>query len=468
MLMTLLVQLSANMMRALTPPFGKYVADEARLEGEFRFQHTRLIAHSEEVALYGGHGAEKDTLDKGYFTLIKHVNYILRRRLYHGIMEDFVIKYFWGALGLVLCSVPVFVKLPGHVAMNMGDRTESFVTNRRLLLSASDAFGRIMFSYREVMELAGYTSRVSGLLNVMDDLQAGRFEKKLVSSSGTEDNAAVLKGKGQVIESKDIEFKNVYVSFPSFHTSQHRTYSPSSPIVSPNGDVLVRALSFTLKHGDHLLVVGPNGCGKSSMFRILGGLWPVYGGTVHRPPFTDVFYIPQRPYLPRGSLRQQITYPDNLRATRARRVTDEDLFAILQKLGLEDLVEAKPGGWDAEAEWGDVLSGGQQQRVAMARLFYHRPRYAILDECTSSVTLEMEKAMYEGAKELGVTLMTVSHRRSLWKYHSHILQFDGQGGYVFTKLDADRRLKLEDEKEDLDIQLRQVGEIERRIAELTA
>jgi ATP-binding cassette subfamily D (ALD) long-chain fatty acid import protein len=127
--MSLLVQLSANVMRALTPPFGKYVADEARLEGEFRFQHSRLIDYSEEVALYHGHEAEKDTLDKGYFTLIKHVNRILRRRFYHGVMEDFVIKYFWGALGLLLCSVPVFFKVPGTSGVTMGDRTESVYTH---------------------------------------------------------------------------------------------------------------------------------------------------------------------------------------------------------------------------------------------------------------------------------------------------------------------------------------------------
>ncbi|KFY21822.1 hypothetical protein V493_07092 [Pseudogymnoascus sp. VKM F-4281 (FW-2241)] len=432
--MSLLVQLSASVMRMLTPPFGKYVAEEARLEGEFRFQHSRLIDYSEEVALYAGHEAEKDTLDKGYFTLIKHVNYILRRRFYHGIMEDYVLKYVWGALGLILCSVPVFVKIPGApAASSMGDRTQNFVTNRRMLLSSSDAFGRVMFSYKEVMELAGYTSRVASLLDVMDDIQAGKFEKELVSSANTDENAAMLRGRGEVVESEDIEFIDV-------------------PIISPNGDVLVKALSFSLKPGDHLLVVGPNGCGKSSLFRILGGLWPVYGGTVRKPPFSDIFYIPQRPYLSRGSLRQQVIYPDSVRHMRAKGVTDAHLFDILKVLDLESLVASYPDGWDAEAEWRETLSGGLQQRIAMARLYYHKPKYAILDECTSSVTLETEKVMYETAKSLGITLMT----------------FDGHGKFVFTKLDAKKRLELEDEKDELDLQLRQIPEIERRIKELTA
>lgn len=206
---TLLARLSYTIMRALTPPFGKYVADEARLEGEFRFQHSRLVDYSEEIALYAGHEAEKDTLDKGYFTLIKHVNYILRRRFYHGFMEDYVVKYFWGALGLLFCSIPVFVKLPGQALASMGDRSETFVSTRRKLLSASDAANRLMFSYRDIMELAGHTARVASLLDVMDDIKAGRFDKKLVSSKGTESNEAVLRGRGKVVESKDIKFVDV-------------------------------------------------------------------------------------------------------------------------------------------------------------------------------------------------------------------------------------------------------------------
>lgn len=293
-----------------------------------------------------------------------------------------------------------------------------------MLLSSSDAFGRVMFSYKEITELAGYTSRVSTLLDVMDDIQAGHFEKKLVSSAATKENVEVLSGRGELLESQDIEFIDV-------------------PVVSPNGDVLVRKLSFSVRSGEHLLIVGPNGCGKSSLFRILGGLWPVYGGTVRKPPYSDIFYIPQRPYLSRGSLRQQIIYPDGIRQMRDKGVTDHDLFGILQTVEIEHIVD-REGGWDAEEEWRDVLSGGLQQRVAMARLFYHTPKFAILDECTSSVTLEIEKAMYDNAKALNITLMTVSHRRSLWKYHDNILQFDGEGHYIFTKLDAERRLKLEE------------------------
>jgi len=282
----------------------------------------------------------------------------------------------------------------------------------------------------------------------MDGIQAGHFEKQLVSKAESEGDEAVIRGRGTVVESEDIEFIDV-------------------PICAPSGVVLVRALSFAIKPGDHLLIVGPNGCGKSSLFRILGGLWPVYGGTVRKPPFSDIFYIPQRPYLSRGSLRQQIIYPDSIRTMRSKGVRDADLLQILELLNLENLVTNYEEGWDAEAEWRDVLSGGLQQRVAMARLFYHKPKYAILDECTSSVTLDTEKVMYDTAKGLGITLMTVSHRRSLWKYHSRILQFDGQGKYVFTKLDADRRLALEDEREELEAKLRSVDAIQQRIEELS-
>ncbi|TPX51645.1 hypothetical protein SeLEV6574_g00168 [Synchytrium endobioticum] len=440
----LIVNYSAIVLRMLTPPFGKYAADEARLEGEFRFAHSRLIENAEEVALYSGHDVEKGILDRGYAVLIKHINRISRTRIWHSMLEDFIIKYYWGAMGMVMCAVPVFFEVPGteHMVNDLGSRTQGFVTNRRLLLSSSDAVGRIMYSYKEIAELAGYTARVSELMDVFEDIEHNVFQKRLVSNA----NPELLQGRGKFIKSDTIEFKHV-------------------PIVSPNGDLLVRDLTFNVSPGMHLLIVGPNGSGKSSLFRILGGLWPMYGGEVGKPDSKNIFYIPQRPYLSLGTLRDQIIYPDKLQDMNARGVTDAQLIECMSVVEIAHVVE-REGGFDAEKDWKDVLAGGDKQRIAMARLFYHRPRYAILDECTSSVSMDIEKIMYTHAQELGISLLTVSHRPSLWQYHNWILQYDGEGGYVFTKLDARRRLALQEEKNALEQRLIEAPKIQKRLEEL--
>ncbi|KAK4686941.1 hypothetical protein P7C73_g3189, partial [Tremellales sp. Uapishka_1] len=444
---TIAVSLTAPPVRAITPPFGAYAAHEATLEGELRFTHSRLLESAEEVALYHGEEFEKNVIERGYFALVKHVNRVLRIRVWHGMAEEGVIKWLWGSIGLGVCAIPVFAgNLLGMGPGDLGSRTEGFVTNRRLLLSASDAFGRVMYSYKELAELAGYTSRVSDLLDTMEAVKKGHYQKKLVSSANTEDNAKVLQGRGQIIESDEIRFDQV-------------------PLISPNGDILVKSMSFNVEPGKHLLVVGPNGCGKSSLFRILGGLWPVYGGTVYKPPAREFTYIPQRPYLSIGTLRDQIIYPHSHADMLARGISDKDLLDILEIVEMGHIVE-REGGWESVREWRDALSGGDKQRIAMARLFYHKPKYAILDECTSAVTLEIEKIMYDHATALGITLMTVSHRPSLWKYHSMVLQYDGMGGYVFTELDAEKRLALQEEKQELEHKLLEVPKLRARLEEL--
>jgi ABC-type uncharacterized transport system fused permease/ATPase subunit len=159
-----------------------------------------------------------------------------------------------------------------------------------------------------------------------------------------------------------------------------------------------------------------------------------------------LFYIPQKPYMTVGCLRDQITYPAECTKDEC---SDKELLELLDLVDLRGLAEREADGLDALGDWDSTLSGGEKQRLAMTRLFYHAPQYALLDECSSAVSLEAEGAMYETAKKKGITLLTITHRvASLSKYHRLILRFDGEGGWSFGHLDGGNVKVIRDSKDE--------------------
>lgn len=129
----------------------------------------------------------------------------------------------------------------------------------------------------------------------------------------------------------------------------------------------------------------------------MSGLWPLGGGILERPKLDKMFYVPQRPYLPPGTLRDQVIYPQSKIQMQRKGFEDDHIRELLKYVRLE-YIEEREGGFDSVNNWADVLSGGERQRIAIARLYYHRPYFGILDECTSAVSMDVEAELYRKAK----------------------------------------------------------------------
>ncbi|XP_077680056.1 ATP-binding cassette sub-family D member 3 isoform X3 [Eretmochelys imbricata] len=367
----------------LRRPIGRMTIAEQKYEGEYRFVNSRLITNSEEIAFYNGNLREKQTIHKTFHKLVEHLHNFILFRFSMGFIDTIIAKYLATVVGYLVVSRP-FLNLahPRHQKSTHSELLEDYYQSGRMLLRMSQALGRIVLAGREMTRLAGFTARITELMQVLKDLNRGRYQRTMISQQEKDGDRTqtipLIPGAGEIINTDNlIKFDHV-------------------PLATPNGDILIRDLNFEVQSGANVLICGPNGCGKSSLFRVLGELWPLFGGCLTKPERGKLFYVPQRPYMTLGTLRDQVIYPDTVEDQRKKGISDQ-----------------------------------------MARLFYHKPQFAILDECTSAVSVDVEGYIYSHCRKVGITLFTVSHRKSLWKHHDFYLHMDGRGNYEFKKITED-------------------------------
>ena len=418
---------SGALLRVVSPPMGLLTSVQQNLDGEYRSQHGYIKVNVQEICMLRGTTWENRQLKSKFSDLYSHSHMLLVKRLFLGTFDNILTKYGATIMGYFVLSRPA-IRFAKKRMEKLGNRqdadpkklisrdessriTKQYMRNGSLMISLAKSIGRIVITYKDLQKIAGYTVLISEMDRVLSDLRKGKFFRPQIRddprSLSTKKPNRELVGSGELVE-----------------TDKEQIVFHDVPLETPNGNVLIESLSLTLRRGENLIITGPNGIGKSSLFRVLGGLWPLVSGRLERPSISELFYLPQKPYLSEGTLEQQLIYPHlEMKAEYSR----EKLMTLMEYVELTQLVRNGIEDLDTTEDWQSKLGQGEKQRIAMVRMIYHSPKFAILDECTSTVSNEMEAKFYNKCKKLGISLLTISHRVSLFKYHDFHLRIEKEG-----------------------------------------
>jgi vitamin B12/bleomycin/antimicrobial peptide transport system ATP-binding/permease protein len=367
-------------------PLMRLNFEQLKKEADFRFSLVRVRENAEAIAFYQGEQYESEQIKGRFVEVFDNLKRLIFWELNLNILTN--------AYEFIPFVLPAIVVAPGIFAgeLEIGKVTE-----------AQGAFIRVFFSLNLIVaRFQSLTNFGAGVERLYTFLQSLENSGAISPATDTESN--------EIEESSDPEKTTIKTE------TADRLALENMTLQTPDGQrTLVADLSINLAKGEGLLVRGPSGCGKSSLLRSIVGLWDTGSGTILRPPLDQMLFLPQKPYMVLGTLRDQLLYPKvNME------VDDQHLRQILLQVNLPDL-EQRSGGFDAEQNWGEVLSLGEQQRLIFARLLLNKPSYAILDEATSALDPQNEKSLYQQLQASGMTFMSVGHRESLSDYHRSIL-----------------------------------------------
>lgn len=349
-------------------------------EAEYRFVLQRVRENGESIALLGGEQEERAGLDRSFAGVLARW-----RDLCFQHMRTTVVSQ---TSSLVVWAVPVLLAAPKYLdgSMTLGavmQATSAFVI-------VQGAFGWIVDNYPRFADWTASAHRVASLLVSLDALAAAEKTGSGHISRGVTEEAA-------------LRLRNVSVTLD-------------------DGTSVVDGTEVSIAPGEKILVVGESGTGKSTLVRAIAGLWPWGEGEILFGPGSKLFLLPQKPYIPVGSLRRATTYP-----TPADKIDVERIKETLEAVGLGYLIERLD---EEGVAWDHVLSGGEKQRISFARLLIHSPSIAILDEATSALDrASQERMMTLVAERLPkTTLISVGHRPELEAFHDRELVMEWRAG----------------------------------------
>ena len=339
--------------------------DRQRREADFRFSLMRLRENAEGIALYRGEKSEQGILSDRFSAVITNYWQLMK---YTKRVNFFTL--FYGQASVIF---PFLIQSPRYLsgAITLGD-----------LMQTSSAFGRVQDALSwfidRYAELTEWKATVDRLIT---------FRAALVEAhKPPERSVQVAETSGNAIEVDDLAMD------------------------LPNGQTLISDLDLTFKPGEAVLITGQTGTGKSTLLRILSRLWPFGLGTVTLPAGARFLFLPQKPYLPLGTLRDVIAYPDVDKPP-----PDDQIGKVFEKLGMGSFKTRL----DEVQNWASVLSGGEQQRIAIARAVFQKPDWLFMDEATAALDEPTEQRVYDMVKEMipGATIVSVGHRSTLKAFH---------------------------------------------------
>ncbi|WP_028999607.1 ABC transporter ATP-binding protein/permease [Azohydromonas australica] len=352
-------------------------------EADFRFNLVRVRENAEPIAFYDGEPREMTALQRVFNFAYRNYQKVLRWQLRLNLFQ-----YAHSFLTLALPSVVV--------AKDVLDGTLEVGA----AVQAAGAFAAILSALTVVVEHFEGLSRFGAGIERLHGFQEVLQQQARPGNGNGQENGT---DHVQLVHGAQLAVEHLSVLTPQ------------------REQVLISNINFQVRPHEGLLIVGPSGSGKSSLLRVMAGLWNTGHGRVVRPSSADMLFLPQRPYLPPGDLRTQLLYPHP-----EREISDEELLQWLQRVNLPTLAD-RVGGLSAERDWGKLLSVGEQQRLAFARALVAKPRYALLDESTSALDAANEELLYAQLAELSITPVSISHRPALQKYHRQVLELQGEG-----------------------------------------